>query len=289
MYKVSSNKPVIAWWSGGITSSIACHICIQWFGIDNVRIIFIDTKSEDGDTYRFKADCEKWYGKEIEVITNENYENVEDVWIKHQSLNVATGAKCSEVMKISVRKKFETSNDYSMQAFGFDIDEIKRARAMSDNHPTANPFFPLLALGLTKKECLKMLPHDLFFSIKPPKTYELGFHNNNCFKRGCIQGGIGYWQKMKREFPDKAHAMALIEHKLTDLKGQPVTMLKDQGKDGGLVFLEPHPDYPNMKDISMMKGKEPKPLMECNGFCATNVLDKSETESEINYEYDNDR
>lgn len=283
MNKVSSDKPVIAWWSGGITSAVACLICIQLFGIEMVRIIFMDTKSEDEDTYRFKADCEKWYGKKIEVITNEAYSDVEDVWRKHLSLNIAIGAKCSEVMKISVRKKFETSNRYSFQAFGFDIDEIKRATAMIKNNASAKPIFPLLTFCLKKKDCLSMLPNDLFFTVKPPRTYQLGFNNNNCFKRGCIQGGIGYWQKIQREFPDKFDAMAKIEHELTDLKGLPVTMLKDQSKNGGLVFLKPHPAYPVIKDISMMKGREPKPLIDCNGFCGTNDLEKTETESELNF------
>jgi hypothetical protein len=80
--------------------------------------------------------------------------------------------------------------------------------------------------------------------------------------------------------------MADIEHELTELKGEPVTMLKDQSKGGGLVFLKPHPKYPHIKDISMMKGREPKPLMECNGFgCAVNDLEpRNKTENEINYQ-----
>lgn len=27
--------------------------------------------------------------------------------------------------------------------------------------------------------------------------YKLGFTNNNCFGTGCVQGGIGYWQKVE--------------------------------------------------------------------------------------------
>ena len=82
--------------------------------------------------------------------------------------------------------------------------------------------------------------------------------------------------------------MAKVEHELTDMKGEPVTMLKDQSKNGGLVFLKPHKDYPNVKDISMMKGREPQPLTDCNGLaCGVKDLDKvSETHEEINYQTD---
>jgi len=109
--------------------------------------------------------------------------------------------------------------------------------------------------------------------------------NKNCLGKnfGCVQGGIGYWQKILRDNKEAFEKRAELEHKLTDLKGKPVTMLKDQSKGGGLVFLKPHPDYPDIKDITMMKGREPKPLVDCNGFCGINDLDtRSETEKEIN-------
>ena len=81
-----------------------------------------------------------------------------------------------------------------------------------------------------------------------------------------------------------------IIHKLTDLKGSAVTMLKDQSKkakESGniLVFLNKHPDYPNLKCLDDMKGRDLKPLMECNGFCGTNDLnDKNITQEELNNE-----
>jgi PP-loop superfamily ATP-utilizing enzyme len=36
---------VIAWWSGGITSAVACKIAIDLFGKENCRVIMIDTKN----------------------------------------------------------------------------------------------------------------------------------------------------------------------------------------------------------------------------------------------------
>ena len=93
---------------------------------------------------------------------------------------------------------------------------------------------------------------------------------------------------MKRDIPSNFDKMAEVEHELTNLKGKPVTMLKDQSKNGGLVFLKPHPDYPNIKDISMMKGREPRPLTDCNGLaCGVTDLDeRNPTEKEINFQTD---
>lgn len=278
---VDKDNPVIAWWSGGVTSAVACKLAIEMFGIENIRIIFIDTLNEDIDTYRFKIECEVWYGKEIESARRLEYNNIQEVWYKYLSLNVAHGAICSSELKRDLRVQFLKVNGYSYNVFGFDIDEPKRAKAMAKNYPEANPWFPLLAFGLTKKDCIKRLTDA---GIQIPRAYSLGLNNNNCLQTGCVQGGIGYWQMMKTLIPDNFYKMAQIEHELTDLKGEPVTMLKDQSKHGGLVFLLPHPKYPFVKDISMMKGRPPEPLMECNGFCGVNDLGKkSKTYNEINY------
>ncbi len=267
---------IICWWSGGITSSVAGLLAIDIYGIKRCRFVMIDTGNEDEDTYRFKKDCEGLYGKEIEVISmiGDKYDNIQDVWYRHKSLNVAKGAICSSELKRKAREVWQKSNDYLHQVFGFDIDEPKRALSMALNYPDSKPVFPLLMFGLRKKHCLTKI-QDL--GIEPPRVYSYGFNNNNCFKTGCVQGGIGYWQKIKREYPEKFEAMAKVEHELTKLKGKPVTMLKDQSgsaKEAGntLVFLKPNPDYPHLKDLSMMKGREPENLMECNGFCGIDDL-----------------
>lgn len=279
---VTRSKPTICWWSGGATSAVACKLAIELFGVENVRLVFIDTFNEDDDTYRFLMDCEDWYGNKIEQISaiGGKFKSIKDVWYHFKSLNVAHGAICSATLKRDVRLMFEKTNPHRYQVFGFDIDEPKRAKAMALNYEDANPIFPLLLFGYTKKKCIDILREN---GIEIPRAYKLGLNNNNCLKTGCVQGGIGYWQMMRHTIPENFYNMAKVEHELTDLVGHPVTMLKDQSKNGGLVFLLPHPDYPHVKDISMMKGRPPKPLVECNGFCRVNDLaDKSETELELN-------
>ena len=99
-------KKIICWWSGGVTSAVAIYLTIQLFGKENIRIIFIDTFNEHVDTYRFKDDCQKWYGIEIETITGigKEYKRIQDVWFAYKSLNVATGAICSYRLKGSLEK-----------------------------------------------------------------------------------------------------------------------------------------------------------------------------------------
>ena len=105
-------EDIICWWSGGVTSAVACKLAIYLFGIDNCKIIMIDTRNEDEDTYRFKSDCEKWYGKKIETIDNfgTDYDSVESTWYEHLSMNVATGAICSYKLKRVCREKWQKIN-----------------------------------------------------------------------------------------------------------------------------------------------------------------------------------
>lgn len=286
-------KPVICWWSGGITSAVACKIAIDIYGRERCRLIMLDTKNEHDDTYRFLKDCEKWYDKKINLLSAipEDYNSIEEVWYKHKQLNTANGAVCSYKLKRRVREKWEKENEWSHQVFGFEFDkkELNRAKALKLNHPQTKPIFPLLMYGLDKEDCVKIVQEN---KIKIPEAYELGFQNNNCLKTGCISGGIGYWQKIKRESPELVEKMAKIEHDLTSIRGYPVTMLKDQSKTAGdskkkenLVFLKKHKDFPNNKTIDDIKGREPKPLTDCNGFCGVEDLsERNETEKEINME-----
>jgi hypothetical protein len=284
------SNTIICWWSGGITSAVACHLAIELFGLDNCRIIMIDTKNEDDDTYRFKADCEKWYGKSMEVISaiGSKYSCIQDVWRKYKSLNVAHGAICSSQLKRAVREEWQKTNKYKHQVFGFEFGakEFNRALGLYLNHSNAKPIFPLLMLAYDKIKCANIIKLN---SIEIPRVYSLGYKNNNCFKTGCVQGGIGYWQKIQREDVFKFNEMADIEHELTDAKGKPVTMLKDQSEEAKksknqLVFLRKNPKYPHIKCLADMPPCKVEPLFECNGLCGINDLDRNPTENQINYE-----
>lgn len=289
---------IICWWSGGVTSAVACKIAINLYGADNCRVIFMDTFNEHPDTYRFKTDCAKWYGIEIETITGigegETYNSIQDVWYKHLSLNVANGAICSYKLKRLVRENWQKVNKYRHQVFGFEFSpkEFNRSLSLALNHPKARPIFPLLMLGHNKARCIEIIKEA---EIDIPEAYKLGFSNNNCLSTFCIQGGVGYWQKIFKEYPKEFGVMAKVEHDLTRLKGQPVTMLKDQSnkakekkkteKYSDLVFLIKNKNYPDHKCLADMKPRKVEPLVDCNGFCGVDELNKrSETVNDLNME-----
>lgn len=264
-------RRVIGWWSGGLPSAIACEWALKLWGKD-VVLVFTDTRNEADDTQRFKEDCQRWYGRKIETLWNQNYTSIQDVWRKYTSLNVATGAICSTELKRVMREDFQRPETDLAQIFGFDSSELNRHLNMRRNYPEINALSPCIYMGYSKTRCAEIIQNE--WRIELPEAYRKGFRNNNCRKTGCVQGGIGYWQKIEIDEPPVFDAMAAMEHELTDKKGKPVTCNKDQSKEAKengrfQVFLKPHPDYPEYKDLSMISGKPVEPLPECIGFCNT--------------------
>lgn len=265
---------VIGWWSGGVASAIACKLAIERY-CGKIELAFCDTGIEHPDTYRFMYEFEKVMGIPINRLTSTVASTPEQVWRKYKGLNFAHGAPCSTVLKREVRIKHqETLTDFG-QVFGFDYckKEMRRATNMLNNYPEINPIFPLIVEQYDREKIFKELDR---MGIKPPITYQ-HFLNNNCIGAfdspigGCVQGGIGYWQKIRDLFPKKFEYMSNIEHELSRQKGYPVTICKDQrkGTKGNKLFLKPNPEFPEVESIDVIKGRRPVTMFECNGFCST--------------------
>jgi len=92
------NEPIeIAWWSAGITSAVACWLALKLN--PNVRIVYIGILDAHSDNARFLRDCEKWYGKSIEVISSKKYLSVSEVIQETGYVNGAGGARCTTELK----------------------------------------------------------------------------------------------------------------------------------------------------------------------------------------------
>ena len=204
----------LAWWSAGITSAVACKMALEMY--DNVELYYIHIDSAHEDNERFKADCEKWYGRKINVLKSSKYKDQFDVVEKTGMVNGPSGARCTKELKKEVRFSFEKLHEKNLfndniilnQIWGFEWDkaQINRAIRFGQQYPATNPLFPLIEKGITKNECAGLLLSE---GIKLPKMYELGYNNNNCI--GCVKGGMGYWNKIRTDFPNHFEKMAKAE------------------------------------------------------------------------------
>lgn len=207
----------LAWWSAGITSAVACKLALELY--DNVEIFYIHIDTAHEDNLRFKAECEKWYGKKMHTIKSTEFSNQFDVIEKTGAVNTPNGAPCTGKLKKEVRFKLEKQFEYNLfnkikilnQVWGFEFNkkEVNRAIRHGQQYPNTNPLFPLIEKGLDKDQCAGML---LSAGITLPVMYLLGFSNNNCI--GCVKGGKGYWNLIRKHFPNTFKLMAITERKV---------------------------------------------------------------------------
>jgi 3'-phosphoadenosine 5'-phosphosulfate sulfotransferase (PAPS reductase)/FAD synthetase len=200
---------IVSWWSGGVTSAVACKLALIKYS--NVDLVFIETGSHHADMQRFKKDCEKWYKKQIITIQTEKFTDHFDVIERLKFINSPFGAPCTTQLKKRVRENFEKRNKIDGYVWGFEIGEKEENRAfrVQESNQNFKHYFPLIDHKITKKKAIKILSK---YNIKPPKMYELGYHNNNCI--GCPKGGMAYWNKIKIDFPDLFIKMANLERKI---------------------------------------------------------------------------
>jgi hypothetical protein len=143
-----------------------------------------------------------------------------------------------------MRVFFEEEDD--LQVFGFTAEESHRADRLRERNAYLQASFPLIERGLTKADCLAMIERA---GIEIPAMYRLGYRNNNCI--GCVKGGAGYWNKIRRDFPVQ------FAERVADERMLGHTILKRS--DGTRLYLD---------ELSETAGADvPEPDMECSFFC----------------------
>lgn len=182
----------VSWFSAGVSSFIACYL-----SKDVDKVIYIDIANQHPDSMRFVHDCEDLLGRDIEILRSEKYSSVDDVIERKRYINGPSGAPCTMELKKRVRQKWERENfDRFTYVWGYDRDERARAERMDAASIAANEF-PLIEHGLSKADCHAICES---LGLRRPVMYDLGYPNNNCV--GCVKGGMGYWNHIRRDFPD---------------------------------------------------------------------------------------
>lgn len=187
---------VLVWFSAGATSAIALALAL----VDNagklpLRALYCETGSHHADNLRFLREVSEWLKCPIEIVRNHKYRDVDDVIEKERYLNGPDGAKCTQQLKIRVRKELQNAGS-DLQVFGFHAGEMDRAADYRQHWPEVRLACPLIGRNLFHDDCLAMLRDA---RIEIPEMYRMGYRNNNC--PGCVKGGKGYWNKVRIDFP----------------------------------------------------------------------------------------
>ncbi|MBP5422483.1 MAG: hypothetical protein J6Y78_08600 [Paludibacteraceae bacterium] len=177
--------------------------------------IYIDVADQHPDSMRFIRDCESSMDITIEILRSEKYKDVADVCRQHRMINSPWGAACTGMLKKAVRKQWECEQYEKgitdlTYIWGYDVEEKKRAERIKESFPEFKHEFPLIDKGLSKEAVHGLF--DRMFNFPRPKMYDMGYSNNNCV--GCVKGGMGYWNKIRKDFPEVFKARAELEREI---------------------------------------------------------------------------
>lgn len=252
---------VVVWFSCGATSAVAAKLAIrQWGDTLPIHIVYCDPGSEHPDNHRFLRDVERWLGREVEILRSTEYRDTWDVFEKTRYLAGVAGARCTTELKKKLRQQYERLGE-DIQVFGFDASERKRAERFRHNNPEVDLRTPLIDRGLSKPDCLALLERA---GIELPAMYRLGFTNANCI--GCVKGQMGYWNKVRKVFPETFARMARLEREIG------AALCKSYAGDGKRkrVFLD---------ELDPDAGRPDEVLPECSLLCVDVESEMIEDES----------
>lgn len=198
---------IVSWFSCGAASAVATKLAIAQ-ARQPVVVAYCEIKEEHPDNKRFLKDCEDWFGQEILILGNDEYNrSAYEVFRRTRYLKGPNGARCTTELKRAVRMDFQEPTDTLV--FGYTYEEKHRLDRIMKSEPGMNWWPVLIENGLTKENCLAMVERA---GIELPAMYKLGYRNNNCI--GCVKGEAGYWNKIRRDFPDVFEKMAGVEQDL---------------------------------------------------------------------------
>ena len=248
----------ICWFSTGVSSFVAAYLTK-----DVDEIIYTHVSNQHPDSLRFLHDCEKLLGRDITILQSDRYESVDDVIERTRCINTPFGAPCTKFLKKEVRKKWESEHPgFHTYVWGFDANEIKRAERLEKAMSDYEHEFPLIEHGLTKEDVHGIAKK---LGLKRPVMYDLGYPNNNCV--GCVKGGMGYWNKIRIDFPEVFERRAKQEREIghSCIKG---------------VFLY---------ELDPNRGRIENEIMEeCGIMCQLMTRDKYEMHKKENKDEQND-
>lgn len=248
---------ILVWFSCGAASAVAAKLAADKYRGDNLEVLYCDTlKYESEDNPRFMRDVEQWIKWPIKILKSDKYEDIYDVFDKTGWLVGPNGARCTTELKKEVRKRYQRPED--VHIFGMPVDETMplcgkknddRIAGMERDNPELFFEWNLRDAGITKRQTLQMV-YDA--GIQLPILYRQGYHNNNCI--GCVKGGMGYWNKIRKDYPEAFNRMAIQERKM-----DVAICKKNKNGERIRVFLDELPED---------AGKyEDEPDIECGPQC----------------------
>lgn len=250
---------VLSRFSCGAASAVATKLAIEKYG-DAVEIYYTDTGSENPDNVRFIRDCEAWFGKPVNVLKSEKFNNIDEVFEARKFLVNHKGAPCTSEMKRIPGDKVWRVGD--VEIYGYHNAERHRVVKWQAQNTERIIECPLIDRDLSKADALGILDR---VGIVLPLMYRQGFANNNCI--GCVKArdNINYWKRIRKFYPVEFARRASQERKL----GVAINRITRKGVRSEIYLDEIEAGDPQGPDFAVTCGLFC--MSEADSFSSTNA------------------
>lgn len=216
----------VVMFSGGIGSWAAAKRVAERHGMDDLTLLFADTKSEDDDTYRWLEDAAANVGAPLVRIAEGR--TIWQVFRDERFLGNSRIDPCSKILKRQfidrwMREHFDPSD--TIRYLGYDWNERHRLERTRTAMPEWRVEAPMTEPPyLLKPEMLAWAERE---GIQPQRLYQLGFPHANC-GGGCVKAGIGHFVHLLRVWPERYAEWERNEAEMQALLGEDAHILSDR-------------------------------------------------------------
>lgn len=221
----------ISSFSTGLSSALMTVRLINKFGNENVDIIFVDTKMEDDDNYRFMEDFESKFG--VKIIKISRGITPYDLMREKNIIFNSRIAKCPYELKTRVFLDFLKKNYDPASTtinIGFDYKEVHRCESVKSFYESRGykVDFPLLWDPIEKRDYRDVFKND--FGIDPPRFYDYGYSHANCSGM-CVKQGAKDWILTLLYFPERYRMAEEFEKEMIKKLGKKQTIVGISQRD----------------------------------------------------------
>jgi 3'-phosphoadenosine 5'-phosphosulfate sulfotransferase (PAPS reductase)/FAD synthetase len=187
--------------SGGVGSWAAAKRVAARNGVDNLTLLFTDTKSEDADTYRFLREAAANVGAPLVTIADGR--TIWDVFREERFLGNTRVDLCSRILKRELADRWlaEHYQPASTTVYvGIDWSEEHRFTRLAQRKLPWRYEAPLCdAPYLTKGALHEWATRE---GLQMQRLYRLGMPHANC-GGGCVKAGAGHFARLLAADPER--------------------------------------------------------------------------------------
>lgn len=244
---MADTSRILVHFSCGAPSAVAFKVAVERYGDETeVEGIYCNLSADEHpDNARFMIDVENWVGRKVTRLSHPKYTTIDDLFLDRGFIASRLGAICTRTMKREVAEAYSRPDD--RHVFGYAANERERIGFFTQRHPDVRCLWLLAAAGVTDEDCYHVISAC---GIELPMMYRLGYGHNNCI--GCVKGGKGYWNKIRRDFPEVFKRRAEVQRFIG-----PGACFRSGGDGFMLDELDPSEGL----DV-------PEPKIECGMFCS---------------------